>query len=97
MTSAGLSPAEAVNPAIAASVAELGLNIGDRVPRALTADDLDRADVVVLMRTGLRLPSEPSGTVLGWEFPDPTAWNVEAVRPLRKSVAARIEQELLAR
>jgi protein-tyrosine-phosphatase len=95
-TSAGLSPADAVNPAIAATVAELGLDIADRQPRAVTTEDLDRADVVVLMKPGLTLPTEPRGTVLEWAFPDPTAWDVESVRPLRESVSQRIEREIVA-
>jgi protein-tyrosine-phosphatase len=94
-SSAGLSPAEAVNPAVAATIAELGHDISKRVPRAVTAEDLDRADVVVLMKPGLTLPSTPKGTVLQWSFPDPTAWDADAVRPLRTAVADRIQHELL--
>ena len=71
------------------------MDIAGRTPRAVTAEDLDRADVVVLMKPGLALPSEPRGTVLQWQFPDPSAWDLDAVRPLRESVAGRIEQELL--
>ena len=93
--SAGLSPADAVNPAIAATVAELGMDISDRRPREVTKDDLERADVVVLMKPGLTLSTEPRGTVLQWAFPDPSAWDVESVRPLRESVAARISDEIV--
>lgn len=93
--SAGLSPADAVNPAIAATVAELGVDISDRTPRAVTAEDLQQADVVVLMKPGLQLPGPVPGKVLQWQFPDPTSWDSEAVRPLREAVRARIEQELL--
>lgn len=93
--SAGLSPADTVNPAIAATVAELGVDISDRRPREVTKDDLERADVVVLMKPGLTLPTEPRGTVLQWAFPDPSAWDVESVRPLRESVAARISDEIV--
>jgi len=96
-TSAGLSPADHVNDAIAATVAELGTDITDRVPRAVTPADLDAADIVVLMKPGLELPSEPRGEVLAWSFPNPEAWDVDAVRPLREAVAARIESELLNR
>ena len=94
--SAGLSPAETVNPAIAATMAELGLDISARVPRAVQPEDLERADVVVLMKPGLTLPATPRGRVLEWAFPDPTAWDPEAVRPLRDAVASRIKRELLA-
>lgn len=42
VSSAGLSPADAVDPAIAATVAHLGSKILQRRPRAVTTDDLDR-------------------------------------------------------
>lgn len=93
--SAGLSPAETVNPAIAATVAELGLDIGDRVPRAVTVEDLASADIVVAMKPGLALPAAPAGRLLEWRFPDPADWSAESVRPLREAVAARIRCELL--
>ncbi|MDN3445911.1 low molecular weight phosphatase family protein [Microbacterium foliorum] len=96
-TSAGLSPSDEVNPAVAATVAELGMDITDRVPRAVTSDDLDAADVVVLMKPGLALPSTPSGEVLEWSFPNPESWDADAVRPLREAVAAKIQETLLRR
>ncbi|PPH86353.1 low molecular weight phosphatase family protein [Rathayibacter sp. AY1D3] len=94
-TSAGLSPADTVNPAIAATVAELGLDISDRTPRAVTVQDLESADVVIAMKPGLALPATPTGRFLQWTFPDPTDWSAENVRPLREAVADRIRTELL--
>ncbi len=70
--SAGIAPAAEVNPSIAATVAELGLDISDRTPRKVTPELLDQADVVVLMKPGLDLPATPRGTVLQWSFPDRT-------------------------
>lgn len=96
-TSAGLSPSEQVNEAVAATVAELGVDITDRVPRAVTRDDLDGADIVVLMKPGLTLPSTPHGEVLEWSFPNPEAWDVDAVRPLREAVSEKIQSTILAR
>ncbi len=96
-TSAGLSPSDEVNPAVAATVAELGMDITDRVPRAVTSNDLDMADVVVLMKPGLTLASTPSGEVLEWSFPNPESWDADAVRPLREAVAAKIRETLLTR
>ena len=95
--SAGLAPAGEVNPSIAATVAELGLDITDRTPRSVTPELLDRADIVVLMKPGLQLPSTPRGEVLEWAFPNPEAWSPEAVRPLRDAVAKQIETELPTR
>lgn len=95
VTSAGLSPADTVNPAIAATVAELGLDISGRIPRAVTIDDLAIADIVVSMKPGLVLPAAPGGRHLEWSFPDPTDWTPENVRPLRDAVADRIRKEIL--
>ena len=94
-TSAGLAPSDEVNPAIAATVAELGLDISSRIPRAVTVSDLDDADIVVLMKPGLELPSVPRGEVLEWSFPNPEAWDADAVRPMRESVTSKIRSTLL--
>lgn len=90
VSSAGLSPADEVNPAVAATVAELGMDIAGRTPRAVTAQDLEHADVVVLMKPGLALPATPIGTVLEWSFPNPETWDADAVRPLREAVAQQV-------
>lgn len=94
-TSAGIAPADEVNPSIAATVAELGLNISNRTPRKVTPELLHEADVVVLMKPSLDLPATPRGTVLQWSFPDPDYWSPDDVRPMRDAVAARIQEELL--
>lgn len=96
-TSAGLAPADRVNEAVAATLAEFGVNISDRVPRAVTAADLDEADVVVVMKPGLALPTTPRGELLQWSFPNPEAWDLEAVRPLREAVSEKIRSTILAR
>lgn len=93
--SAGLAPADAVNPAIAATVAELGIDITGNTPRAVTAADIDNADVVVAMKPGLQLPGTPKRLV-EWSFPDPEAWDVDSVRPLREVVATAIAKEFVS-
>lgn len=93
--SAGFAPAETVNPAIASTVAELGLDISGRTPRSVTVEDLEEADIVVAMKPGLPLPVAPTGRFLEWTFPDPADWSAENVRPLREAVATRIRSELL--
>ncbi|GAB6858001.1 arsenate-mycothiol transferase ArsC [Microbacterium xylanilyticum] len=95
VTSAGTAPADAVNPAIAATIAELGLDISDRIPRAVTPDDLAAADIVIAMKPGLSLPSAPAGRFLEWSFPDPADWTPDNVRPLREAVASRLREQLL--
>lgn len=95
VTSAGTTPADAVNPAVAATIAELGVDISARVPRVVTTDDLTTADIVVAMKPGLALPADPAGIYLEWSFPDPTDWTPDNVRPLREAVSARIKDAIL--
>ena len=63
----------------------------------VTVDDLDTADIVVLMKPGLTLPSTPRGEVLEWSFPNPESWDADAVRPLREAVSEKIQTALLIR
>lgn len=92
--SAGVAPAETVNPAIAATLAELGIDITDRVPRKVTAELVESADVVVAMKPGLTIPGAPKQLV-EWSFPDPAAWDTDSVRPLRETVADAIRLEFV--
>ncbi|GGD86530.1 arsenate-mycothiol transferase ArsC [Microbacterium murale] len=85
-TSAGINPAEAINPAVAASLQELGIDTSGANPRAVTAEDLDTADVVVLMKPGLSLPGPVRGELVEWSFPDPSNWEADGVRELRDAV-----------
>ncbi|WP_460798323.1 arsenate-mycothiol transferase ArsC [Microbacterium sp. GXF0217] len=89
-TSAGVSPADEINPAVAASLQELGIDTSAAQPRAVTADDLQNADVVVLMKPGLALPGPVAGELVEWSFPDPSNWEADGVRGLRDAVADRV-------
>ncbi|MGB3376275.1 MAG: low molecular weight phosphatase family protein [Microbacterium sp.] len=89
-TSAGINPAEAINPAVAASLQELGIDTSAAHPRAVTAGDLDTADVVVLMKPGLSLPGAVRGELVEWAFPDPSNWEAEGVRELRDAIDEQV-------
>lgn len=89
-TSAGISPAETINPVIAESLQELGIDTSAARPRAVTVEDLASADVVVLMKPGLPLPGPVGGELIEWSFPDPSNWKAEGVRGLRDAVAEKV-------
>lgn len=89
-TSAGITPAETINPAVAASLHELGIDTSAATPRAVTAEDLDAADVVVLMKPGLPLPGAVRGELVEWSFPDPSNWEADGVRELRDAINAKV-------
>jgi arsenate reductase len=57
--SAGTTPAERVHPEVVEVMRELDIDLADRVPRALTRELAERADVVVTMGCGDECPYIP--------------------------------------
>ncbi|MFZ8757730.1 low molecular weight phosphatase family protein [Microbacterium sp. HMH0099] len=91
-TSGGVAPADAINPAIAATLAELSIDTTSVVPRAVTAEDLATADVVVTMKPNLDLPGPIHGEHVQWSFPDPANWDADGARGMRDAVRAAVEK-----
>jgi arsenate reductase (thioredoxin) len=88
--SAGSTPADAVNPAAAEALAELGLDITAEVPSKLTTEDVEASDVVITMGCGDTCPVFPGKRYLDWELQDPAGQGVDAVRPIRDDIDRRV-------
>ena len=88
--SAGSAPADTVNPAVVAVMAEVGLDLSDEFPKPLTADAVRAADVVITMGCGDACPVFPGKRYLDWELEDPAGKPVEAVRPIRDEIDRRV-------
>ena len=91
VTSAGSEPASQVNPAVAAAMAEIGVDISREIPKPLAAGQAEAADVVISMGCGDACPVFPGKRYLTWELPDPAGLSVEQVRPIRDDIAARVQ------
>jgi arsenate reductase (thioredoxin) len=89
--SAGTTPAERVHPEVVEVMAELGIHLGDRVPRKLSREDAEWADVVVTMGCGDECPYIPGKRYLDWELTDPKGQPVEAVRATREEIDRRVQ------
>lgn len=89
--SAGSTPADQIHPEVAEVMLELGIDLRDRTPRALTADDAAWADVVVTMGCGDACPYVPGTTYVDWDLSDPSGQPVERVREIRDEIAGRID------
>jgi arsenate reductase (thioredoxin) len=94
VTSAGSDPAEEVNPAVAAAMAEVGLDISREVPKPLRAGQAEAADIVITMGCGDACPVFPGKRYLVWELPDPAGLTVDQVRPIRDDIAGRVRAQL---
>lgn len=90
VTSAGSDPAEQVNPAVAAAMAEVGVDISREVPKPLGNGQAEAADIVITMGCGDACPVFPGKRYLVWELPDPAGLTVEQVRPIRDDIARRV-------
>ena len=90
VTSAGSEPADQVNPAVAAAMAEIGVDISQEIPKPLEAGQAEAADIVISMGCGDACPVFPGKRYLTWELPDPAGLTLEQVRPIRDDIADRV-------
>jgi arsenate reductase (thioredoxin) len=93
--SAGTTPAERVHPPVVEAMRELGVDLADHVPRGLTRELAEAADVVVTMGCGDECPYIPGKRYLDWELEDPKGLPIEAVRAIRDEIDRRV-RELVA-
>ncbi|WP_322778123.1 arsenate reductase ArsC [Frankia sp. Cas4] len=93
--SAGSLPAEEVNPAAVAAMAEVGIDITDQKPKVLTTAAVQTSDYVISMGCGDACPIFPGKAYLDWDLDDPAGQGVDAVRPIRDQIEILIK-ELLA-
>ncbi|WAP51396.1 arsenate reductase ArsC [Arthrobacter sp. ATA002] len=89
--SAGSAPADAVNPAAVAAMAEDGIDMSAELPKILTTEAVQESDVVITMGCGDACPIFPGKRYEDWKLEDPAGQGVEAVRPIRDNIKARIE------
>jgi len=88
--SAGSAPADTVNPAVVAAMAEEGIDISTQTPKILTVDAVKTSDVVITMGCGDACPIFPGKRYEDWVLEDPAGQGVDAVRPIRDEIRTRI-------
>jgi arsenate reductase (thioredoxin) len=88
--SAGSAPADEINPAVHAAMAEIGLDISREFPKPLTDDVVQAADVVITMGCGDACPVHPGKRYLDWDLTNPAGKGVEEVRPIRDEIDRRV-------
>jgi protein-tyrosine-phosphatase len=88
--SAGTTPAERVHPEVVEVMRELGIDVSDRVPRKLTRELAERADVVVTMGCGDECPYVPGKRYVDWDLEDPKGRPLDEVRATRDDIARRV-------
>lgn len=93
--SAGSQPAEQVNPAAVAAMAEVGIDMSAEIPKVLTTEAVQESDVVITMGCGDTCPFFPGKRYEDWVLEDPAGQGLDAVRPIRDEIKVRV-QDLIA-
>jgi protein-tyrosine-phosphatase len=88
--SGGSEPAHEINPAAVAAMAEKGIDIAAERPKRWTDAMVGAADVVVTMGCGDTCPFIPGRRYEDWTLPDPAGQSIDAVRPIRDEIEARV-------
>ena len=88
--SAGSRPAAHLDPEAVEAMAELGIDLSGRVPKGITQEDAEWADVIVTMGCGDACPVLPTQRRLDWELRDPIGLPLDEVRVIRDDIRDRI-------
>ena len=84
--SAGTQPADQINPAAVAAMAEVGIDISAQSPKILRPDTVQSSDVVITMGCGDACPYFPGTDYRDWVLDDPAGQGLDAVRPIRDRI-----------
>ncbi len=90
--SAGTSPADHVHPEVIKVMTELGIDLSERAPTALTRELAEQADIVITMGCGDRCPVIPGRQYLDWDLGDPAGQPIATVRAIRDEIGIRVRE-----
>ncbi|MFI7320308.1 arsenate reductase ArsC [Streptomyces venezuelae] len=93
--SAGSAPAGTVNPAVVEAMAEVRIDLSAEVPKMLTTEAVQESDAVITMGCGDACPIFPGKRYLDWKLADPAGRDIDAVRPIRDTIEARVRALLV--
>ena len=91
--SAGSRPEAQLHPEVVDAMRELGIDLSDRLPKGITDEDVEWADVVVTMGCGEdACPVLPGKRYIDWQIRDPIGLPLAEVRVIRDDIRRRIEE-----
>ena len=89
--SAGSMPADQINPVAVQAMLEEGIDIAAQQPKVLTDEAVQESDVVITMGCGDACKFYPGKRYEDWALEDPAGQDIDAVRPIRDDIRARVE------
>lgn len=85
----GTHPAEAVHPEVIEAMAEIDIDLSDRVPQKVSTSDLNSATIVATMGCST-LELDTDVEVRDWALDDPHGQSLEEVRRIRDKIQQRV-------
>ncbi len=92
-SSAGSMPGSAVNGLSAEVLAEVGVDISRNVPRQITREDQERADIVVILGAEAQVDEIAGTRYERWETDEPSDRGIDGIdrmRLVRDDILARV-------
>jgi len=89
--SAGVKPAEHVNPKAVEVMREIGIDISEQKPKMLTREMIGQADKVITMGCGADVCPAPLVESEDWGIEDPSGGSIEKFREVRNEIKRRVE------
>ena len=90
--SAGTRPEAHLHPEVVEAMHEIGIDLDGRVPKGLTTEDAEWADLVVTMGCGDACPVLPGKRYLDWNLQDPAGMPIEVVREIRDRIESLVSE-----
>nr|WP_254864806.1 low molecular weight phosphatase family protein [Halovivax gelatinilyticus] len=85
----GTHPADAVHQVVVDAMNDVAIDLADRSPREISAEELHSCDVVATMGCST-LELDADVNVRDWDLDDPHGEDLEAVREIRDTVERRV-------
>jgi protein-tyrosine-phosphatase len=91
-SSAGVMPADHVNPIVVEAMKEKGIDISDNKPKMLTTKMAEEADKVITMGCSVEkfCPAPLLKNVIDWGLEDPKSKPIDKVREIRDEIEKRV-------
>ena len=90
--SAGSQPAERVNPNAVKAMAEIGIDISGARSKRLTAELVEKVDIVVTLGCGENVCPIVPKEVIEWDLEDPSEKSLKRVREIRDQIRENVLQ-----
>lgn len=94
LVTGGTQPADHVHERVARAMTEVGIDVGDRTPREVTFEEIQRCDLVITMGCSAAdvCPAGWAGDNRDWGLDDPDGKPPETVAAIRDEIETQVRE-----